>query len=733
MFLNRSVSVCLGILTVILGISFCSIPVQSQMMKGKPLVTSELLLSSNDFSKPQRIAIHFKIEDGWHLYWKNPGDAGIPIEADWKLPEGFQVSHFEFPSPHKFVEAGIVAYGYEKEVLLFATLTPPNPSKSLNEISVSLSWLVCKENCIPGDSTLNFIPTSLTAETLRKNKDLISKFESYLPLPFSESGLNLGEVNAIPKDGKLFVSFELKGDAAYKVEDFFPESFADFTLDYIGIKTENGKISFALRPNTETSTLTNLTGLIILQGKGYEFSSRVNLSNRSGGSLLEQSFEDTSNEEPLSLGWALLFAFIGGVILNIMPCVLPVLSLKVLSMVENAGASREKSFRHGIFFTLGVLFSFWLLAGALLLLQSAGESVGWGFQFQSPGFVIIMLVVVFLFGLNLVGVFEFSAPAISGSASESLSRKDEMGAFANGVLATTLATPCTAPFLGTAVGFAFSQPGFVIFGVFTLVGLGLASPYLLLSAKPEWLRFVPKPGEWMNRFKQVMGFLLFATAVWLLSVLGAQLGSEGIIAACMLLLGISVSMWMIGSWVTYGTPSKTKFIVYAAAIIFSASSYYIAFESWLNWRALDQVSTSSAKTQQSENSISWKPFTLATVESEVKNGKIVFIDFTAEWCFTCKVTEKTILETEPVRKAISALGIVPLRADWTNRNPEITSLLKKFKRSGVPLYVIFPAGKLNSPIVLPEVITQEMLLKAFDEANSLSLNTSTSRILKSNE
>jgi thiol:disulfide interchange protein DsbD len=258
----------------------------------------------------------------------------------------------------------------------------------------------------------------------------------------------------------------------------------------------------------------------------------------------------------------------------------------------------------------------------------------------------------------------------------------------------------------------------VIFAIFTTVGLGLAAPYLLLAMKPEWLKFIPKPGEWMNRFKQVMGFFLFATVVWLLSVLGSQLGAEGVVGTAGFLLGVAVAFWAVGAFIDFGASAARKGLVWSIAIGMMAASYYFSFERYLNWRSLQSSPTAKAN---AKGEMEWKPFSIALIEESVASGKPVFIDFTAEWCFTCKVAEQTVLETEAIREKIKTLGVVPVKADWTNRNDEITALLKKFGRSGVPLYVVFPAGKLSQPIVLPEVITKEMLIEALEKsAPSLS-------------
>ncbi|MGQ9805242.1 MAG: protein-disulfide reductase DsbD family protein [Chlorobiales bacterium] len=684
----------------------------AQFVDGKPLVTPSLHIGTTDFSQPVTIALRFQIAPEWHLYWKNPGDAGLAPKAQWTLPEGFAVSDFQFPTPHKIATETAVDYGYGNELILLATLTPPKTPTRNFTLKTKLSWLVCRESCIPGDATIELNTATLSAKDLTEAISHIERARKKMPEPLSNINVKLESAVATAQNGKTLLTLRFTGNDVKKITDFFPEEISGFIVNYSEIKVADGIVQFALTPTRKDATLTDVKGLVMLGEKGYEFSSSVKSAELSGG-LLGQDFK-TGGGESLSIWLALLFAFIGGLILNVMPCVLPVISLKVMGFVEQAGSGTSKSIQHGLMFTLGVLLSFWLLALVAVLLQEAGEQIGWGFQFQSPMFVLVMSVVMFVFGLNLVGVFEFSAPSVSGEVVQALSRRDAFSSLMNGVLATTLATPCTAPFLGSALGFAFSQPPHIIFAIFTVVGLGLATPYLILAAKPEWLKFIPKPGDWMIRFKQMMGFFLFATVVWLLSVMGAQLGAEGVVASVALLLGVGVACWAIGAFIDFSSSTQRKVTVWSLAVIIALGSYYLSFERYLNWRSVDTASLASAKR---EGVIEWTPFSLAVVEENVASGKPVFIDFTADWCFTCKVTEQTVLETEEVRAKINALGVVPIKADWTNRNDEITQLLKKFGRSGVPLYVVFPAGKLEEPIVLPEVITKEMLIDALEKAS----------------
>ncbi len=406
-----------------------------------------------------------------------------------------------------------------------------------------------------------------------------------------------------------------------------------------------------------------------------------------------------------NLAYMLLFAFIGGLILNLMPCVLPVLSLKVVSLVRQSGESRRRSTALGAAFSLGTLSSFWIMAGAVVALKGAGQAVGWGFQFQSPWFVVFMASVVTLFALNLFGVFELSLP--SGAATgihEASGREGLPGAMLTGAFMTLMATPCTAPFLGPALGFAFTQNAPTLFAVFTAVGLGLAAPYQVFSSFPALMRFVPKAGKWMNHFKQLMGFLMLATNLWLLWVLGHQTGLEVVIWAAAFLMALGLASWIYGVYAPMGS-SWTRLIVVG---LFNLVLVGGALKGLL-WEPLNfNPGHEGHDTYLSRGG--WEPYDAVKLEQYKKDKRTVFIDFTAEWCWTCKVNEKAVLESDAVEKAFQAGKVIKIKADWTRRSAEITNLIQSFGRSGVPLYVVYLNG--GAPKVLPEVITQGLVLEA---------------------
>lgn len=396
----------------------------------------------------------------------------------------------------------------------------------------------------------------------------------------------------------------------------------------------------------------------------------------------------------------LLFAFIGGMILNVMPCVLPVISLKIFSFVQMAQENRKKMAALGSAFTAGVLFSFILLATAVSLLKTLGQDIGWGFQFQHPQFVIILTSVVFVLGLSLAGVFELTLSVPQKGAT--LAQKEGIGgAFFYGILATVLATPCTAPFVGVTIGFAFSNAVWVIFLIFIMMGVGLSFPFLLLSLNPAWTRYVPKPGPWMNLFKQLMSFLLFATVVWLLWLVGRQTQIEGLISVLAFLLCLSLAAWVWGQVQFLERQKRIFWSVTLALFLLITGKVFVS----------PALNVKSGSTElKKEEGIAWIKYNPKQFQQFLKEGKPVFLDFTADWCLTCKVNEKTVLTRDDVVDAFEKQNIVPIKLDWTFQDKEVTQLLKSFNRYGVPLYVYYPNGSASEPILLPEVLTKQGLL-----------------------
>ncbi|MBZ0186263.1 MAG: thioredoxin family protein, partial [Candidatus Obscuribacterales bacterium] len=395
--------------------------------------------------------------------------------------------------------------------------------------------------------------------------------------------------------------------------------------------------------------------------------------------------------------------------------VLPVIAIKVMSFLEQAEEEPARVRLLGLVFSSGIISAFLVLAIVVLAVRAAGESVGWGFQFQYPGFIIVMSVIVLLLALSLFGLFYFSFDAGQAKLDQLAQREGLSGSFFKGVLATTLSTPCTAPFLGTALGFAFAQPAWVVLGIFFLSGLGMSLPYVILTAFPALMKRLPKPGDWMEKFKESMGFVLLATVIWLLSILGSQVGAGGVMWVSFFLLAVSLSAWIVGRFTDLASSSARKLKVWAVAIAISGAGFYLC--------VMQQPVLMASLSGQAlpKEKIAWQPFSKAALESSVEAGNTVFLDFTADWCLTCKANESLFLNSDSVVGKMKELNVLTMKADWTSKNPEITTMLSGFKRSGVPLYVVYSPGKLDNPQVLPEIISEQIVLDALQKAGPSSL------------
>ena len=645
-----------------------------------PLVRAQLLADTNAIvpGQPFQAGLLLEMADGWHTYWEYSGDAGLPTTIQWQLPQGFTAGPIEWPVPEAKLEPGdIQTYAYGGRVLLLTTITPPAGVTGNIALKAKADWLVCKETCIPGGAELE-LTLPFATNSSPANAALFEGFRSQLPseknppYPISwkrtANQLTL-QVEGIPPNTRLAL-FPLPAD-----------------------NQEVGHPEFLPPSSLQIPSQGNFRGVLSV-GEG---------PSRRAWFVSENSAE-TENPTTATMGlWlALFYGFLGGLILNLMPCVLPVISLKIFGFMKQSGDSRAAILSHGLAFTAGIFAWFLCLAAVIIALKSGGSEVTWAFQFQNPWFNIAIGSVVFVFALNLAGVFEFVLPGKASTAMENAGSGSGLsGSFFQGVFATLLATPCTAPFLGSALGFAFSQSAAVILAMFASVALGMALPYLLLSAQPGWMKFLPRPGAWMERLKQFMAFPLLATLVWILSILGGQRGVEGVVWFSAFLLGLAFAAWLYGAFC--GPLASTKQRTIALLLV-------VATASGGGWYFLGQKFTQIGKANA--NSIAWVDFSEARVKSELAAGRNVFVDFTADWCITCKFNERTAIDTSAVRAVLAEKNIVPVKADWTNSNPEITAALKRFGRVGVPLYVLYPAKDPANPIVLPELLTESILLDA---------------------
>ena len=674
-----------------------------QTYQGKQLVKAELLADTSAIvpGKAFTVGLLLRMAPGWHTYWKFSGDAGLPTELKWKLPQGWKIGEIQWSIPLKTIDPGdIETYGYENEVLLMQEITPPSKiDESSVKLSAEANWLVCEKICIPGGETLQLeLPISTTSQPA--NTELFARYRRLLPQNWPGADAATTEWSRAGSDLRLKVASVAL--ANYPAVDFFPLPEQGTVVGHPTVESRNkNQILFRIPIESSGKSMSAMAGLVV-------FSQQPNGDDRAAWQITPPSIVSAAHPVPVrGIFTFLLFGFLGGIILNLMPCVLPVISLKIFGFIQQAGQSRQKILRSGIAFALGIFAWFIALALLLIALKAVGRDVTWGgFQFTNAYFVLALSVIVLVFALNLFGVFEISLPqSMTRGLLSTTERKDDLGSFFQGVFATVLATPCTAPFLGTALGFAFSQSPAIILAMFVAIAAGMSAPYLLLSAQPAWLRFLPKPGSWMMHVKQFMGFLLLATLLFLLYVLGAQRGLEGAIWASSFLLVISVACWIKGAFVvpTASAAKRSVAVVLMLVLVFASGVYFIG----------DKFYSASVAATDSGLRGDWQAFAPDRLQAELEQGHPVFVDFTAAWCLTCKFNEANVLESQEVREAFQRRGVVKLRADWTNGDPVITKLLQQFGRPGVPLYVLYP-GKSEAPIVFPELLTKSMVLEKLE-------------------
>ena len=653
------------------------------------------------------VAVRLKMDPHWHIYWRNVGDTGLETTVEWQLPKSVSAGKLKWPYPERIVEEPLVVYGYHgtKYLLTKIKVAPSVKVGTSLKIAAKVSWLVCAEVCVPGDTVVSVeLPVKPGPPQINTNlAETFSAARSVLPLTNSDWKLNAAVNNGQLKIQAVAPDW-FKGRMKSMV--FFP--YQQNLIRYAGdqklkIKGRTYRLTLPLVKNDMTVPDT-LKGILV-SDEGW----RGPRSEKAIEIILPLSEKLASapggGQAALQSIWlAILFSFIGGLILNLMPCVLPVLSIKIMGFIKQAHDEKIASWKHGLSFTFGVLAAFWALAGLLLLLKSGGEHLGWGFQLQSPVFLIVVAVFMFLFGLSLLGVFEIGTSFTTvGGASQKL--HGLTSSFVSGIIATIVATPCTAPFMGSALGFALTQPNWVAIVVFTFLGLGMATPFFVISSIPALLKYVPKPGRWMESLEQFMGFLLVATVIWLLWVLGLQIGPTALMLVLFDLLFAAFAAWIYGRWGTINMPKKKRLIAWMMALLILIGS---------NGYVLANIHTYAVTSQQqtvNNEGIRWQPFSEEKLNTLLQQNKPVFIDFTAAWCLSCQVNEQVAFSSEKVQKKFKELGITALQADWTKRDAKIANALAKYGRSSVPLYVLYD-GKNAKPHLLPEVITPSIVLEA---------------------
>lgn len=679
----------------------------AQDYEGRQLVRADLIADTTAVVPgiPFTVGLRLEMAPGWHTYWEYSGDAGLSTRIQWTLPKGFSAGPIQWPIPEKLVESGdLVTYGYSDEVLLLVEITPPNEvSADTVTLKAEASWLVCEEICIPGDARDLAVTLPVAADAAPAEPELFGKYRARLPtgnVPYAlawtivASGATL-EVSGVPEDAKF---------------DFFPLPGKDMQIGHATVADGSSPNSRTIKIPIiqKASDDSPLEGVLVrLAADGHHAEDGWLVSSSHAAAPASAAFVTPMIPQEQSLLKILFLGFVGGLILNVMPCVLPVITLKLLGFIKQAGESPAKIFRIGLTFTAGIFAWFLVMATIAAILRAGGGQLNWAFQFQSPYYLIGIASVLFVFGLNLMGVFEIVLPGSANSRLLDLAaREGYLGAFLHGIFATLLATPCLAPYLGTAVGFAVAQPPLVIFAVFMAIAAGMSLPYVVLTIRPAWMRFLPRPGIWMERVKQAMGFLLMATVLLVLWVLGRQRGADGVVWVSGFLLCLAIAAWIFGAFAGPMASGRSRFlsIVTILLVLGGGFKYFIRTQFAATPLLTDQD-------RREEGGIAWQEFSHAALEEAVRDGRTVFLDFTADWCLNCKANERLILETDSVRAAFKQYDVVAMKADWTNGDPEITRMLRTFGRAGVPTYAVYRNGSAT-PELLPELLTKSLVIEA---------------------
>jgi thiol:disulfide interchange protein len=659
-----------------------------------PHVTVELLTPTPAVFAPDSIeaGLHFKLDPGWHVYWLNPGDSGLPPTVKWTLPPAFRAGELQFPTPKRLPLGPLMDFGYETEVMFPIQIQADASFKPGQRatLAAKVDWLVCREVCIPGKANLTLDVSSVSSKP-QADARMLALFDRIRPmmpraLPASWKGM----FTATETGFRLaLITGEREASA-----QFFPsehDQISNPTAQAVE-PLPDGLILDIKKDEALKTTPANLTGVIVMaDGVGYSITAAPGL------------LPAQAQQAPAASAGAIVriaaLGLLGGLLLNLMPCVFPVLFIKGLALVQSSTEDRRTMRAHGLVYAFGILVSFWVVVAALLLLRAGGRQLGWGFQFQSPIFVALMAMLLFFLGLSLAGQFEIGL-SLTSTGGALAKRSGYAGSFFTGVLAMVVATPCTAPFMGVAIGFALAQPAVVTFLIFTAVALGLALPYVLLAFNPAWTRLMPRPGAWMEVLKQATAVPVFGTVIWLVWVFAQSAGVNALAGLLAGLLLLAVAGWILGRWPARRVPLFFALIVCASAV---ALPIYAAF------------TMTAGRASTNPTDLRWEPFTPAAVEKYRSEGKPVFVDFTASWCLSCQVNERVVLNRADVQERLKKSGVVLMRADWTQHDEVIAQTLAQLGRSGVPTYALYPGSSSGAPHLLPEVLTPGILFEALDK------------------
>jgi thiol:disulfide interchange protein DsbD len=623
------------------------------------------------------LGLNFKLTPGWHTYWKNPGDAGEGASITWQLPKGFQASEILWPGPQAIPVEPLMTFGYEDEITLLTKIKALDAAVFPAIVKAKVSWYTCKDICVPQEANLEL--------TIQNGEKVNTFFANELSNVFLNLPKELSSKHRVEAlDDNYFLQMELDGNTPVSSAYFFPEEYglSSYSKEQI-LEINKNSLSLQISQSEVDLKLQNFAGVLLLNNQDSRtfFNVNLNLNNN-------QKQESLSISE---LVLTIIFAFIGGLILNAMPCVFPILSIKILNFVEQSEGSKEKMIQHGLSFSAGVLVTFLSIAGLLLLLKSGGESIGWGYQLQSPLMVTILIYLFVAIGITFMSNLVLGGQlAQLGNINQGYG--DITSSFLTGVLAVIVASPCTAPFMGSAVGIALLQPGFITIAIFVSLGLGFAAPYLLLSFYPSLLKVLPKPGAWMETLKQFMAFPMWGSALWLTWVLSGQVQTDSVLMVLLGALFIALGLWILEK--NQSSDGFAKWMSLSSVTILLGAALWLAPTDYEN---IEQDTSSDLNSYSPE-----------LLDSLLAENKPVFLNFTADWCITCKVNEAIVLNQVSIKNALESKGIVYLKADWTRKDETIANKLAEYGRTGVPLYLLYSSEGI--PVILPELLTEDMLL-----------------------
>lgn len=675
-------------------------------------LTAELVSSTQGVAPGQtiQVALRQQIQKDWHTYWRNPGDSGEATKLTWALPKGWSAGEFTWPTPHRLPVGPLVNYGYSDEVLLPLALTAPADARPGQTVTLTAKaqFLVCADICVPEDADLS-LSLPVTAGPAPANPqwgDRIAKVLAEAPKPAGLAGAfeKQGEVVKLAITGAALRGADVAG--AY----FFP--FSGSVIDHAkGQPIERGPegLILTLTPGYgyQAKPPEQIAGVLALEGKAYEVTAAPGPAPAGASGLGPPPVKAVAPAGVANLGLigAMLAAFGGGLILNLMPCVFPVLAMKAASLAGHGGAHGDAR-RQGVAFGAGVLATFLALAGALIAVRAAGAEVGWGFQLQNPAVVATLALIMLAVALNLSGVFEVGA-SLQGVGSDLAARGGLTGAFFTGVLAVVVAAPCTAPFMGPAIGWALTQPPAAALAVFLGLGLGFAAPFVAVAFAPALINRLPRPGPWMDVFRKALAFPMYGAVAWLVWVLTVQAGPNAVPRILGAGIVLAFALWLAGIAQRRHALGGQPGVLTAGALALGVA----ALAGGAVWPAYAEAGATDAAAAKLDEQ-AYTPEKLAALRAE---GRPVLVNYTAAWCVSCQVNDQVALSTRPVAEALTRNNAVYLKADWTKRDPQIAEELARFGRAGVPLYLVYGA-KGGDPAILPSLLTPGLVVKALDTA-----------------